>query len=57
MAKERAAREAQKILGKTTGIPAEAKSTPSTKSAANGRTSRPTAKKRTSKRKRRSAKR
>jgi YidC/Oxa1 family membrane protein insertase len=57
MAKERAAREAQKEMGKTTGVPAEAKSTSSTKSATNGRTYRPSAKKRTSKRKRRSAKR
>ncbi len=57
MAKERAAREAEKAMGKTTGIPAEAKSTPSSKSGKNGRTYRPTAKKRTSKRKRRSAKR
>jgi YidC/Oxa1 family membrane protein insertase len=57
MAKERAAREADKAMGKTTGIPAETKATPSSKSGTNGRTSRPTAKKRTSKRKRRSAKR
>ena len=57
MAKERAAREAEKAMGKTTGIPAEAKATPSSKSSTNGRKSRPTAKKRTSKRKRRSAKR
>jgi YidC/Oxa1 family membrane protein insertase len=57
MAKERAAREAEKAMGKTTGIPAEEKATPSSKSGKNGRTSRPTAKKQTSKRKRRSAKR
>ncbi len=57
MAKERAAREAEKAIGKTTGIPAEAKAVPAALSSTNGRTTRPTAKKRTSKRKRRSAKR
>ncbi|HUS94787.1 MAG TPA: YidC/Oxa1 family membrane protein insertase [Patescibacteria group bacterium] len=57
MAKERAAREAEKAIGKTTGIPAEAKAAPATVSSTNGRTTRPTAKQRTSKRKRRSAKR
>jgi YidC/Oxa1 family membrane protein insertase len=61
MAKERAAHEAEKAMGKTTGIPAEAKAPPAAKKAkkgaTNGRTVRPTAKKKTSKRKRRSAKR
>lgn len=57
MAKERAAQEAKKDIGKTTGIPAEATANPTSKSGTNGRSTRPSAKKKTSKRKRRSAKR
>lgn len=56
---ERAAQESKKGMQKTTGIPTEAKQEPvvEKKSKTNGRSRRPSAKRRTSKRKRRSAKR
>lgn len=56
MAKESAAREGKEEIGPTTGIPAEAKSNPAP-TAKNGQQVRPNAKRRKSKRKRRSAKR
>ncbi len=56
MAKEQAAREARAEIAPTTGIPAEAKSNPSP-TAKNGQQARPPAKRKKSKRKRRSAKR
>jgi YidC/Oxa1 family membrane protein insertase len=56
MAKERAAREARAEMAPTTGIPAEAKSSSASR-ATNGQQVRPPAKRRKSKRKRRSAKR
>jgi len=56
MEKEKAARAAQADMGTTTGIPAEAKSKPAA-SDSNGRTKKTSPKPKTSKRKRRSAKR
>jgi YidC/Oxa1 family membrane protein insertase len=56
MAKERAARDARAEIAPTTGIPIESKSNPSS-TAKNGQQARPPAKRKKSKRKRRSAKR
>lgn len=56
MEKEKAAREARKELGQTTGLPVETISD-APKAASNGRPPKPSAKQGTSKRKRRSAKR